>query len=83
MYVEDNNVKALSRKAFILSEQGNYGDALDTINVALKFDPKNVELITQQKEIAVMKEEKQSEQRLQQLKEGKLNRFISRYVFSL
>jgi hypothetical protein len=75
-------VKALSRKAFILSEQGNYGDALDTINVALKFDPKNVELITQQKEIAVMKEEKQSEQRLQQLKEGKLNRFISRCIFS-
>lgn len=53
LYLERDHVKALSRKAFILSETGKNVEAQETMQQALVIDPTNTDLITQAREIDV------------------------------
>jgi tetratricopeptide (TPR) repeat protein len=77
LYLDENNIKALSRKAYVLSELNQFSEALIAINKALELDaaaaiantsPNNPsmkdELLAQQKEIAIMEKEEQMEKKL-------------------
>lgn len=63
LYLDPKNIKALSRLAFVLAEEGLHSNALETINKALLLDPMNPELITQQREIHVIHNEKVIEEK--------------------
>ena len=67
LFLDDGrNVKALSRQAFVLSELGQYDEALQAVTAALALDASNEELLAQRKEIAAMQAEAAQEKLLQQ-----------------
>lgn len=68
LYLDAGNVKALSRHAFVLAEQGNTAEALVSINKALQLEPQNAELVAQHREISIVEQEKQAEQAAATLK---------------
>jgi tetratricopeptide (TPR) repeat protein len=68
LYLDADNVKALSRHAFVLAEQGNTADALLSINKALQLEPQNAELVAQHREISIVEQEKQAERAAAALK---------------
>jgi tetratricopeptide (TPR) repeat protein len=73
LYLDEYNIKALSRKAFLFTEWHRTQEALICMNIALSIEPNNEELIIQHREITIMENEKQAEQFVEQLKQQKLN----------
>jgi hypothetical protein len=61
LYLEPTHVKALSRKAFVLSTTGREGEALQTAREALKQDPSNNDLISQVRDLEAIVKENQDE----------------------
>ena len=62
LYLDANHVKALSRKAFILTEQKQYREALVAGLTALKVDPTNKDILLQVDDIkAILKSSQESE----------------------
>ncbi len=57
LYLDSRHVKALSRKAFILSERGQQAEADEAISLALSVEPANAELLALQKEIRIITKE--------------------------
>ena len=51
LYLDENHVKALSRKAFVLSERGDYKNALVSVEKALAVDNTNKDLLVQVEDI--------------------------------
>ena len=51
LYLDEDHVKALSRKAFILSEQGDFKNALPLVERAISLDNTNKDLRIQMEEI--------------------------------
>jgi tetratricopeptide (TPR) repeat protein len=54
LYLDSDHIKALSRKAFILSETGKTVESQATIQHALSVDPTNPDVISLAKEINIM-----------------------------
>jgi hypothetical protein len=79
-------IQALSRKAFVLSEIGNFEESLQTIEIALQKDPTNVELLKFKKELNVIEKEKKDEQNVEKiLLDNHVNNgfFLFFYIFFL
>lgn len=62
-----NHVKALSRKAFVLSETGNPKEALVLVSKAIKLDSKNQDLIVQHRDLHIIVKELEEEESLRKL----------------
>lgn len=68
LYLDAANVKALSRRAFVLAEQGETAEALISITQALQLEPQNDELLAQHREISIVEQEKKAEEIARSLK---------------
>jgi len=54
LYLNANHVKAMSRKAFVLTEMDNTADAFAVCSKALDLDPTNADIAKQHKELAAI-----------------------------
>lgn len=61
LYIDPHNIKALSRKGFALGEIWKIEEACETIELAVKLDPNNSDLLKQQKELKIIEKENQQE----------------------
>ena len=67
LYLDPTHVKALSRKAFVHSEQGQIKVALETADKALKIDADNKELQIQVDELTLAVNSLEESERVQGL----------------
>lgn len=64
LFLEPNNVKALSRKAFLLGEKGHVEEASQVLSKALALEPSNADLVAQAKELESVRTERSEQARL-------------------
>eukprot|EP00981_Chlorochromonas_danica_P002153 scaffold428_cov168-Ochromonas_danica.AAC.18 len=79
LYLDGKNVKALSRQAFVFSEQGQIEQALLSLKQALALDPTNADLLAQRRELDGLQRECLAEQALQERDNTKHSELFSSF----
>lgn len=82
LYLDERNVKALSRQCFVLMERGDSEGALVSINQALAIEPQNADLLAQHREVSIVEGERKAEAAAQRWKEQQESQSLTEPVVS-